>query len=117
MAFKISPQVFLAFEAQESAAEAARFERWWFSHADRLGRISAGSGAALIDTGRKVASEYGIVDNAEDRLFLAAAAARLIQRPSAAQALLLGDVFYLDLPLDGRFEKLLALVASSAAAR
>ena len=42
--------------------------------------------------------------------------ARLMQRPSAAQALLLGDLFYLDLPLDGRFEKLLMLVASPAAA-
>ena len=114
MAFEISPQVFLAFEAQESAAESARFERWWLGHADRLGRITPGSGAALIDAGRNVASEYGIADNTKDRLFLAAAAARLIQRPSAAQALLLGDIFYLDLPLDGRFEKLLALVAPAA---
>ena len=106
---KISPEVMAAFDAQVDAQTQKRILALWMSNFAVLGAPPDYSGTAILVSGEALAKEYGVFDNDEERIFLCAAAVRLMPRLSGGQALLLGDILFADQDVQDRLNRLRSL--------
>jgi len=107
---ELSQQVVEAFEAEAAVQEIRDFAAWWNGRQRVLGtKLSLAQAHALFGAASEAGKEIGLVDNAENRLFLQAAALRLMPQPSAEQWLLIADAIFAPEDDDQRLKDLAVL--------
>jgi hypothetical protein len=110
MSFEIGPEVFAAFEAEVEAQELRDFMQWWNARTAVLGApLSLDNARTRLAAARVEGREIGLIDNEDNRLFLQAAAIRLLPQPSAEQWLLATDAVFAPDTDDTRLAQIAAL--------
>lgn len=110
MSFEITPEVFAAFEVEADAQELRDFMHWWNARTALLGApLSIADAKGRFAAARAEGREVGLSDNEDNRLFLQAAAMRLLPTPSAEQWLLAIDALFAPEIDDMRLAQLAAL--------
>jgi len=107
---EISPSVFAAFQADASRQEVEQFVQWWNVRSSSLGAPLTMEGAhRTLEAARVEGREVGLTDNEDNRLFIQAAAMRLLPSPTGEQWLLATDVIFMPESDDARIARLVAL--------
>lgn len=97
MVLEIGPNVVDAFQAAADREELKAFVQWWTVFADSLGPPPPPEMAKqVLENAFEKAAELGIEENQDNRVFLQAAATRLMPGMSGQQYLLSADAFFSD---------------------
>ena len=114
MPMEISPSAMSAFEARARTQEVQQFAEWWNARAVSLGQLASMTEAsALLESARIEGADIGLRDNEDNRLFLQAAATRLMPEPSSEQWLLATDAIFAPASDNDRFARLAAIARDS----
>lgn len=106
---KVSDAVVGAFERSLTKDEVEQFASWWGRWRGRLGTADASQLAANLANAQEQGPSLGIDDNRSNRLYMLAAAIRLIPEPDARQYLLIADVIFDSDADTGRIDLLASL--------
>ena len=110
MALEISPGVFAAFEAEAAKQEVDQFRQWWNARSAWLGApLTLDDARRRLEAARAEGREIGVNDNDDNRLFIEAAAMRLLPSPTGEQWLLATDIVFMPEDDDARVARLVAL--------
>lgn len=110
MTIYIRPETIAAFESEAVARELRDFVTWWNARLAVLGApITLQSGPSLMEAAKIAGAEIGIKDDEDNRLFLQAAAQRLMPSPTGEQWLLAADAILAPADDDQRLAQLVAI--------